>query len=244
MASSSDPSGQKSLEEFGEQLKQLVAANLAGNAQLMTRLNNFIKEAATAVRADRPRETTDVKSLLSRWLDFNLKSYSVVSTHGLALLNELLSAAENALLPKAPPAAESRPKPQPRVELRLSGRPGERVTSGFAVENHFDHPLSITFECAGLTLASGQSLPAALVEVEPANLIIPPRGEAVAQVAVAITGDFVVGQTYTTTIRLLGFDAKEVGLSITILSPVEMPKSSPPLQQAKTKNKRRRRSSR
>jgi hypothetical protein len=233
-------SGQKSLEEFGEQLKQLVAANLAGNAQLVTRLTNFIKDAATAVRADRPNEATDAAGLLSRWLEFNLKSYSVVSTHGLALLNELLSAAESALLAKAPPAAESIPKPQSRVELRLSGRPGERVTSGFAVENHFDHPLAITFECADLTPASGQSLPAALVEFEPANLMIPPHGEAVAQVAVVITRDFVVGQTYTTTIRLLGFDKKEVGLSITILPPVEIPNSSPPLKQAKRKKTRRR----
>lgn len=241
---SRDTSGQKSLEEFGEQLKQLVAANLAGNAKLLTRLNNLIKDAATVVRANRPRESTDAAALLSRWLDFNLTSYSVLSTHGLALLNELLSAAESALLPKAPPTAEPSPKSQSRVELRLSGRPGERVTSGFAVENHFDHPLAITFECADLTPTTGQSLPAALVEFEPANLIIPPHGEAVAQVAVVTTRDFVVGQTYTTTIRLLGFDAKEVGLSITILPPVQIPKSSPPLKQATPKKNRRRRSSR
>jgi hypothetical protein len=237
-------SGQKPLEEFGERLKHLVAANLAGNAQLMTRLNSFIKDAATAVQANRPGEATDATALLSRWLDFNLTSYSVVSTHGLALLNELLSAAEGALLPKPPPVAESSPGSQSRVELRLSGRPGERVTSGFAVENHFDHPLSITFECADLTPASGQSLPAALVEFEPANLIIPPHGEAVAHVAVVTTGDFAIGQTYTTTIRLLGFDRKEVGLSITISPGVATPNSSPPPPQAKPRKKPRRRLSR
>jgi hypothetical protein len=228
------------LEEFGEQLKRLVAANLAGNAQLATRLSNFIKDAATTLRADRPREATDAAGLLSRWLEFNLKSYSVVSTHGLALVNELLSAAESALLTKEPPSAEPVPKPQPRVELRLSGRPGERVTSGFAIENHFDHPLAITFECAELTPAAGQSLPAARVEFEPANLTIPPHGEAVAQVAVAIARDFVIGQTYTTTIHLLGFDKKEVGLSLTILPPAEMPNSPPPLKEAKRKKSRRR----
>jgi hypothetical protein len=237
---SSASSGQKSLEEFSEQLKQLVSANLAGNAQLATRLSNFIKDAAAAVRADRLREAPDAAGLLSRWLEFNLKSYSVVSTHSLALVNELLSAAESALLAKAPSAAESAPKPQSRVELRLSGRPGERVTSGFAVENHFNHPLAITFECAELKSASGQSLPAARVEFEPANLTIPPRGEAVAQVAVPITRDFVVGQTYKTTIHLLGFDKKEVGLSITILAPAEMPNPPPPRKEANRKKTRRR----
>jgi hypothetical protein len=217
-----------------------VAANLAGNAQLATRLSNFIKDSASAVRADRLREAPDAAGLLSRWLEFNLKSYSVVSTHSLALVNELLSAAESALLAKSPPTAESPPEPQPRVELRLSGRPGERVTSGFAVENHFDHPLEISFECAELKPASGQSLPAQRVEFEPANLTIPPHGEAVAQVAVPITRDFVIGQTYTTTIHLLGFDNKEVGLSIAILPSAEMPHSPPPRKEAKRKKTRRR----
>lgn len=241
---STAPSGQKSLEEFGEQLKQLIAANLAGNAQLLTRLNNLIKDAASAVRADRPREAADAASLLSRWLDFNLTSYSVLTTHGLALLNELLAAAESALLAKPPPAQETGVKTQPRVQLRLSGRPGERVTSGFAVENHFDHPLAITFACSDLTAATGESLPAKLVEFEPANLTIPPHGEAVAQVAVVISADFVAGQTYATTIRFLGFDAKEVGLSITVLPPAETPNPSPALNASKQKKKRWRQRSR
>ncbi len=237
-------SGQKSLEEFGEQLKQLLAANLAGNAQLLTRLNNFIKDAASAVRVDRSREATEPAALLSRWLDFNLTTYSVLSTHGIALLNEILAAAESSLLRKSPPAAETGAKMESRVELRLSGRAGERVTSGFAVENHFDRPLAITFACSDLTPATGAALPAALVEFEPASLTIPPHGEAVAQVAVGITADFVVAQTYTTTIRFLGFDAKEVGLSITILPPAEIPNPSPAPNQSKQQQKRRKRRSR
>jgi hypothetical protein len=241
---STAPSGQKSLEEFGEQLKQLVAANLAGNARLLSRLNDFMKEVASTFSAARPRETTEPAALLSRWLDFNLKTYSVLSTHGLALVNEILGAAESALLRKSAAAAETGAETQPRVELRLTGRPGERITSGFAVENHFDRPLAITFTCTDLTPATGEALPAELVAFEPANLTIPPHGEAVAQVAVVITSDFVVAQTYTTTIRFLGFDAKEVGLSITVLPPAEMPSASRNPYPSKSKNKRRQRRSR
>lgn len=240
-----DPSGRKSPEEFVEQLKELVAANVAGNAQLVTRFNDFIRDAAKAVGAGRAGEPADAAALLSRWLDFNLASYSVVSTHGLALLNGLLSAAENALIPKAPSAPGARPTPEPRVELRLEGRPGDRVTSAFLVENHFDRPLDVAFESGDLIPATGASLPAALIAFEPAMLAIAPRGQAVVQAAVTITRDFVVGQTYTTTIRLLGFHPKEVGLSVTVLPPAEAAEpSGPPPKQTKPADKRRARSSR
>jgi hypothetical protein len=240
-----DPSGPKSPEEFVEQLKELVAANVAGNAQLVARFNDLIRDAAKAVGAARGGEPANAAALLSRWLDFNLASYSVVSTHGLALLNGLLSAAEDALLPKVPSAAEARPTPEPRVELRLEGRPGERVTSAFLVENHFDRPLDVTFEAGDLIPASGTSLAASLIAFEPTTLAIAPRGQAVVQVAVTITGDFVVGQTYITTIRLLGLHAKEVGLSVTVRPPANAAEpSGPPPTQARSTDRRRARPSR
>jgi hypothetical protein len=67
----------------------------------------------------------------------------------------------------------------------------------------------------------------------------------VVQAAVSVTRGFVVGQTYTTTIRLLGFQAKEVGLSITVLPPAEAAKpSGPPRRRTKPVGKRQARSSR
>ena len=241
-----DPSGRKSPEEFVEQLKELVAANVAGSTQLVARFNDFVRDAARAVGPGRAGEPTDeAVTLLSRWLDFNLASYSVVSTHGLALLNGLLSAAESTLIPKAPRAPDARPSPAPHVELRLSGRHGERVTSGFVVENHFDRAFAVTLQCGDLIPVTGKALPASLVAFEPAKLVIASRGQAVIQAAVAITNDFVVGQTYTTTIRLLGFQAKEVGLSVTVLPPAEAAKpSGPPPKRSKPAKKRRGESSR
>jgi hypothetical protein len=207
-----------SSSEFVDRLKALVSANIAGNTQLVIRLSDFVRKASQAAGKKPVGERTDAQTLLARWLDFNLASYSVVSAGSLALLNDLLSAAENTLIPKDSPAPNPPfPSPAPPTELRLSGRHGERATSGFLLENRFDQPHAVAFECAELTPKTGPPLPASLVNFEPATLTIPPRGQAVVQAAVSITPDFVVGQTYTTTIRLLGFEAKELSLSITVL---------------------------
>jgi hypothetical protein len=214
-----DPSGRKSPEEFVEQLKELVATNIAGNAQLLTRLTTFVQEAVKSAGSG-SREPLNGATLLSRWLDFNLASYSLVSSHGLAILSGLLTAAEAALLPKGASAAPHSGV-APRVELRLEGRPGDRVTSAFMVENHFDHPLEVSLASSALVPANGATLPASLVTFEPASLSIGPRAQAVVQIVVTITGDFVVGQTYFTVVRLVGLHAKEVGLSITVRPPAQ-----------------------
>lgn len=233
-------SGRISPDELAKRLKELIANNVAGSTQLVTRFSDLVREVSQAVSTGRAGEQTDVTTLLSRWLDFNLASYSVMSAQSLAFLNGLLSAAESTLLPRAAPAPEARAAPAPRVELRLSGRPGERPTTGFMIENHFDRPLSVTFESAELIPAAGPALPASLVSFEPATLVIAPREQRVVQAAVTITTGFVVGQTYTTTIRLLGFEAKEMGLSVFILPPAEAAPSVPSPEPPKSAKKQRR----
>lgn len=239
--SSRDPFDRKSQDQFVEQLKTLVAANIAGSTQLLARFNDFVRDAAKAFapfRTGRPAD--EAAALLARWLDFNLASYSVLSTQSLALLNELMSAAESTLIPKAAPAREAEPVVSPRVELRLSGRYGDRITSGFVVENYFDQPLTVTLECGELIPLTGKVLSSSRVAFDPTTLVIEPRGHATVQVAVAITNEFVVGQTYTATIRLLGFEAKEVGIAITVLPPAEgVEHSAPRGLRSKTEKKGR-----
>lgn len=216
--------GRMSPDEFVERLKELNAANLAGGTQLVRRLGDFAREASRAVSAVRAGERRDTGSLLSRWLDFHLATASLVSTRSLELVNALISAAESSLIPGASSPTDGttgKATPSPRVELRLSGRHGERATTGFVIENHFDLPLAVTFESADLVSKAGASLPASLVGFEPATLLLDPRGQGVVQVAVAIGADFQVGETYTTTIRLLGLEAKEVGLSVIVLPAAE-----------------------
>ena len=227
------PSGRTSPDEFVERLKELVAANIAGRTQLEARLGAFIREASRAVAGSQSGERTDAQALLSRWLNFNLESYSAINAQGLALLNELLSAAERTLLPGAAPATGTQAPAATRVELRLSGRHGERATTGFAIENHFNRPLSVTFESTDLVSKTGASLPASIVSFEPTPLLLEPQGQGVVQATVPITTDFEVGQTYAATIRLLGFENKEVGLSVTVLPPAD----SPPSDQSRHQHK-------
>jgi len=214
-----DCTGQTSPDEFVEHLKKLVAAQIAGSNQLLIRFSKFVQEASRTINADLKEGRPDAQALLSRWLEFNLASYSVVTTNSLALLNGLLSAAERTLVVKPVPAPSVAPGP-PRVELRLSGRHGERASSGFTVENHrFDVPLVVTLECDNLTSGAEPPIPGSQVQFDPGRLEIPPRGQATVTVAVLVTNDFKVGETYTGTIRLLGFEAKELVLALTVLPP-------------------------
>ncbi|HEY7037750.1 MAG TPA: hypothetical protein VID28_02810 [Methylomirabilota bacterium] len=221
-----DASGRKSPEEFVEQMKELVAANIAGNAQLLTRLTAFLQEAAKSAGSG-AREPLNGAALLSRWFDFNLASFSVVSSHSLAMMAGLLTAAEAALLPRGSSGVAARPGSPTRIELRLDGRPGDRLTSAFMVENHFDHPLEVSLESSNLVPASGPALPASLLSFEPATLSIGPRAQAVVQVVVTLTRHFAVGQTYLTVIRLVGLHAREVGLSIAVHPPASSDDSRP-----------------
>ena len=177
------------------------------------------------------------------WRDGSIstsKSYSLVNVQGLALLNGLLSAAERALIPTTASAPDTPGMPAPRIELRLSGRHGERATTRFAIENHFDRPLAVAFQSTDLISKTGTSLPASLVSFEPATLVVEQRGEGVVQATVAITTDFEVGQTYTATIRLVGYEAKEVGLSVTVLPPTDVTSDRSPQPRKSAKERRAR----
>ncbi len=234
---STDRSGRISPDEFVRRLKKIVTNNSEESTRLLARFTEFMREASRAISSDRTGERTDPEALLSRWLDFNLASYSVLSAQSVALLDGLVTAAQNTLLPKT---VSDAPAAAPRVELRLAARPGDRATTGLVIENHFDRPISVTFDASDLVPSAGPPLPASVISFEPSTLVIAPRGQSVVKTTVTITSDFIVGQTYTTTIRLLGFEAKEIGLSVTILPPAKAGfPSSPPPEPAETTKKQR-----
>jgi hypothetical protein len=218
-----DPTGRPermTTHEFVERLKKLIENNVAGNTQLLTGFLDLIKEASQ-VSTSWSGNQVDVEELLSKCLEFNLAAYSVVSTQVLALLNGLLNAARSTLITKGVPGRSAEGTAVPRVDLQLAGRHGDRPSASFVLENRFDLPLALVFESTALIPTAGSALPASLVSFEPTTLLIPPRGEGVVQVVVTITSDFVVGQTYTATIRPLGFGdfgEKSVGLLVSILS--------------------------
>lgn len=71
-------------------------------------------------------------------------------------------------------------------------------------------------------------------------MTVVPKGQVVVQAAVMLTRDFVVRQTYATTIRMLEFQAKEIGLAITVLPQAEgATPVSQPLKRARPGKKQR-----
>ena len=213
---STDGSERTNADEFVERLRALVAAQVTGSAQLMARFSEFVKDASKAVRETRPEQRADANALLSRWLDFNLESYSIVSSSALAILNELLSAAESTLAPKPKPTCVTTPASTQVFHLQLKGRQGDRVASGFELENKLDRPMTVKLLADELTPASGPPLSAEHIVFDPPDLLISPGGSATVHTAIMITDDFLVGQTYKSRIRLLGSEAKELGLSLTV----------------------------
>ena len=225
---------QRTADDVIDQLKDILAANVSGNAQLVAHFNDLVRDISKEMGSGR---RPDPSELLSRWLDFNLASYSVVTKQSVALLDGLLEVARSTLIP-SPPATRVEADEQ-RVELRLSGRPGEKVATAFMIENLFDRQLEVSFECDDLQTDAGQSLSRSHVLFEPATLTIPAHEQAAGQVAVKIDKAFATDATYRTTIRLLGFPAKELGLSVSVLAPPEPDAAPQPRRKPARAAKRR-----
>lgn len=224
--------GRRLPEAYVEELKRLAATHVARNVELAARISALVKEVAGSA-GSAPAVTP--AELLGKWLDFNLASYAALSTHSLALLDGLVDAAEKTLLPStaaatatASPAAAPAAAQAERVELRLSGRRGERVVAPFLVENQYDRPLDVGFQATELVPGSGPALPAALLAFEPPTVTLAPRSDAVVHAAATITEEFAIGETYRTTIRLLGYQAREVGVTIAVLPTIEEEVPPPP----------------
>jgi hypothetical protein len=215
--------GSRSPEAFAEQLKTLAAANVAGNVELMARLNALVKLAAKSAASQEQPDSTD---LLARWLDFNLASYTILTNHTLSTLNDLISAAERSLmgggaLPPVMPGAA-------RIDLQLEGRRGQQVNSPFMVENQYDTPVDVSFEADPLTAEKAPPVPSTAVAFEPPKVTVPPHGRAVASAVVNVSDEFMIGETYRTTVRVLGFEGREIGIALNILPPESTPSEPRP----------------
>ena len=226
MAEATSPAG------VVEELKSVVAASIAGNVELVARLNTVIREAAVAGPSAVP---SDGGAVLARLIGLGIGSYAELNKHTLALLNGLVGVAERALIPSAsepsPAASSTMGSAGPaggRVDVRLDGRIGERVACPFLVENQYDQAVDVSFRSDSLGAPGHPDLPASLVTFEPHRLSILPRGSAVATAMVDVTADFVAGATYTSTVRLVGFEGRQIGLALTVSPAAVSPAAHPP----------------
>lgn len=197
-----------------DELRSIVAANVAGSVELVARLNAVVRRALADAPEAPPPDAADV---LDRLLDAGLSSYAEVNKHALALLDGLVSVAERALLP-APPKAVATP-----VDVRLDGRVGERVPCPFVVENQYDQPVDVTFRASPFVAPGRADVPESAVDFEPRRLRVPASNSAVATAVIAVGDEFVPGVTYVTTVKVVGFEGREVGVALAVLDAAEPP---------------------
>lgn len=211
----------KAAPSFIKEFESLVTKNIRGNMQLVSRVNELVKNAGKSLGPNRKKNDGKQSALLIRILDFNLASYEILSSCTLDMLNGLVSAAEISLFGKDTATAEAA-SPKLCGEIQVGVRQGERLKAPFVVENQHSAPLDISFEASELITSVAPSLPSSHIAFEPATLTLDPQKKAVVIALVDISKAFVVGQTYTSTIRVLGFQGKAVQLILTILPPTEM----------------------
>jgi hypothetical protein len=203
-------------EHFIDELKTLLTRSLEGNTQLASRLNTLAQHAS---RGGLP---TDANTLFARWLDFNLASATLVSSHSLTVLHGVLDAAERSLLGRDVPVASEGPAPttpEPTVpgaiDVHVEGEPGETVRAPFLIANEYDRLLDVAFEASPLGTPEGATIAVDQVSFEPPSLSLG-KGQRVVQAAIAIPREAVRGATYRGEIRVKGFQARSIALALTV----------------------------
>lgn len=231
----SESTAKRTAPAFVNEFKSLVEQNIRGNMELVSRVNGLLKNAGQCLGSRSQKGEGKQSALLMRLLDFNLASYEILSSGTLKMLNGLVSAAEAALLGKETAIAGD-PSPKACGEIQVEVRQGERLKTPFVVENQHNTALDISFEAGALIAADAPPLPSSNIAFEPATLTLDPQKKAIVFALIDISGVFLAGKTYTSTIRVLGFQGQEVRLTLTILPSIEKNKEA---QKATPRNRPR-----
>lgn len=241
---SSTTSQQTDPQSVIDDLRVLLARNVQDNLRLAQRFGGLIKDATeqfgvTAKVGGLPRSN----DLLARWLDLNFAFYSSLTNHGVAFLDDLLSAAAQNLGVRtmhadeaAAPESQARTAATPvsRLELNLSARIGEMAIAPFVIDNQESTQAEISFHASDFISSKGETVLADGVSFDPARLSLGSKEQAIVKAIVTTNDSFRVGETYVTTVSILGFQAKQIILVLTILSDLE-PKSVRKTQSRKSR---------
>lgn len=155
-------------------------------------------------------------------------AYAVVTEHSLAILNGLITSAQGT---QASSRIARRPTEATGI-VQLAGRQDETLTCPFLVESQYDRGLDVSFEADPPVPGKGPPLRVNLISFEPATLVLPPRGQAVARAHIRLTRDFTAGETYSTALHVLGFRCPPVQVAITVAAS-KKPHASAPRQAAR-----------
>ena len=207
---------QKTPEEFADEIKKILSANVSKSIHLMTRANNLLKDTVESI-ASSNKEPVDKSELLNRWLNFNVATYTVINDHTISLLEKLITIAEGSIIGKTQETTAE----EKNIDINITGHQGEKQSTFFLIKNHYDNPLDISFEASPLIAEGTQLLPNRYITFDPSTTTLKEREEKTIKVIVDINEDFIPGKTYITNIHVIGYETKELILSIEVLPPLK-----------------------
>lgn len=219
---------QKTPEEFVNEIKAVVSANVSKSIQLMTRANDLIKNTVQTVSSP-GRPSMDKSEVLERWLNFNVATYSVISDHALSMFDKLITVAEGAIVGDIPEKGSA----EKRVDINIAGQQGEKCSAVFLIQNHYDHAIDISFEATPLVAEGTAPLPSSHVTFDPSSTTLERGEQKTIKVTANITEMCIPEKIYWAKVYVLGYESKELILSIEVLPRAA---SKPRAKRAKTRS--------
>jgi len=191
--------------------------SLETNSLLSRRL---VELAARSKNGEDQAERSALRGLIKEHLDF----YDLLLNQTLAF-NQRLTERLNGL--GAPAHA-----PDSVVTMSLAAPPDSLVRSPFRLENNRSTPISIGFEVTPFVSESGNSIVSAEVAFDPPSLELKPGQEGRIELVLAVTHDFVPGNTYLATVTVKGLEATQLLLRLHVESTKSDPATSAAAQAA------------
>lgn len=201
-----------------EQIRCLLNRSFQDAARLGNRLYYSLCDLSSEMRRGASGERIPPEEFIARWRRLNLTYYSLLANHGLAFVNEFVTALERALGVTRP---DEQPQPDgshgPGAEVLLRARQGEVALAAFALTNSSDSPAEIRFECENLVSTAGHVVSADRISFLPRCPWVPPHSEVQVKVAVDVTPEFFSSERYESVVRVVGPEARRIVLALNVL---------------------------
>lgn len=217
-------SNRNETEQLAQELREILTRSIEGNLQLLTHMSGMVRDAAESFTsgAGAARQTPQPDVVANRLIRLNLSYLSLLSKHGLAFANELLTVTGRTLDLKSAGSPsngsqDTASSDGPPVQIVVNAPVGETASAAFLIENTQGQPVEMGFEAGEVLSRQGRPVPNTAVRFDPESLHLKPRMQATVKAMIDITPDFVVGEQYFVRVRLVGFEKKEVWIGLNIM---------------------------
>ena len=218
---------------FSDLLEELTARSLAEQVRTAQRYRELLQQVAagdldaTALRAEHDRLVADHQAQLMRDItELGVRYYESILDLNRAYVDRLF----DQLYATAGRAQAAPPRtgvPASAVELRLAGRPGDRVEAGFAVENSRDVPADIVFYASEFAGDDGTVFRVPL-ELDPPRILLAAHGEHPFTLAITLDPQyFRSGGRYRAQVLARGGEELELRITVDVASDPQPEASDP-----------------